>query len=155
MCFNWLKEVICNCDECEYGENYISPPNYLEDIDWVEVDTILKAEYPNAAILLSDNSYKTTKKSEFERFIAEDITDQWQYVPEFFDCDDFSFSIMGQLSNPDWGALTFGILWTNTPNGAHAVNCFIDKDREVWILEPQNDQLYRLPGNWNPYLVIM
>jgi hypothetical protein len=70
-------------------------------------------------------------------------------------CDDFSYSIMGRISNPDWGALPFGVLWTEVPGGAHAVNCFIDNNRDVWVLEPQTDSLFSLPGNWNPYLVMM
>lgn len=152
MCFKWFCDTFCNCPQ---SSGNISPPNYLEDMDYTEVMTLLQSEFSNATILLADNDYKTTTKSELERFLAHDITDQWQYVSEFYDCDDFSFSVMGQLSNPDWGALTFGILWTNVPGGAHAVNCFIDNNREVWIIEPQNDAFYKLPGDWTPFLVIM
>jgi len=70
-------------------------------------------------------------------------------------CDDFSFALMGHISNPSWGALPFGIVWTKIPGGAHAVNCFIDKNRDVWIVEPQNDAVYKCPSNWEPYLVMI
>ena len=70
-------------------------------------------------------------------------------------CDDFSFALMGSVSNPDWGALPFGIVWTTTPSGLHAVNCFIDKNREVWIIEPQNDNIFKCPPDWDPLFIVI
>jgi len=155
MCVSDIKKYLCNALSCCEESASLSPPKYLEDVDSSEVYTILKAEFPNANILLSDSKYKTTTKVEYERYIKYDVTDKWKYVSQYYDCDDFSFSIMGRMSNPDWGALTFGIVWTQTSNGAHAVNCFIDHNREVWIVEPQNDNVFKLPSDWNPYLIIM
>jgi len=151
MFIKWFCKNFCSCVDTDN----ILPPNYLDDINYSEITTIINAEFPNATLLLSDNDYKTTTKEELIRFLKEDITDDWTYVSEYMDCDDFSYSIMGQLSNPEWGALPFGILWTSTPNGGHAVNCFIDNDREVWILEPQTDVLFKLPTNWDPYVIMM
>ena len=151
MCRKWLCKVLKCCD-IQQG---IDPPKYLSDISWSEVNTILKAEFPDASILMTDAKYKTTTKVEFIRFITYDISDKYNYVSDYYDCDDYSFSIYGNISNPEWGALTFGVIWTNTPTGAHAVNCFIDNDREVWIVEPQTDEVFKLPDNWKPYLIIM
>jgi len=149
-----LRNYICNMLKCSNTPS-IPAPNPLDDLDSSEVLTILKAEFPKALILLSDEAYKTTTKSELERFLKEDIVDKWKYTSTYFDCDDFSFALMGNLSNPDWGCLTFGILWTSVPNGAHAVNCFISNSGKVYIVEPQNDDVFKLPDNWEPYLVMM
>ena len=150
-----IKSWLCDILNCDSNSGNIPPPNPLDDMDSSEVLTLLRAEFPNAQILLSDAKYKTTTKKEIERYLKYDLTDTWDYVPEYFDCDNSSYSLMGHLSNPDWGCLTFGIVWTKVPGGAHAVNCFIDNNGEVWIVEPQTDSISKLPDNWEPYLVMM
>ena len=150
-----LREWLCGVLGCDVPVSDITPPNYLEEIGFSEVDTILKAEFPDATILLSDNKYNTTTKEELQRFLKNDITDKWQYVSEYMDCDDYSWSVLGRISNPDWGCLPFGYVWTNTSTGSHAVNIFIDNNREVWIIESQTDAVFKCPNDWKPYLISM
>lgn len=152
MCLKWFGYKIVKIDE---DDTSLPPPKYLENIDYTEISTILKAEFPNAAIHLADRKYKTTSKTEFNRFITHDLVNKNIYISEYYDCDDFSFALMGEISNQEWGALPFGILWTEVPGGAHAVNCFIDKKREVWIVEPQNDKIFKCPVDWNPYFIVI
>jgi len=149
-----IKELICKkyIDQANYK---IPPPKELDPIGYTEIWSILKAEFPNAKIHLADRDYKTTSKEELMRFLKYDLTDIRKYIPEYYDCDDFSYALMGALSNPNWGALPFAILWATTPNGGHAINCFIDKDRQVWIIEPQNDWIGTTPKGWEAYLIIM
>lgn len=152
------REFICKllgCKEIQEQETNIPEPFYLENIDYNEVSTILKAEFPIARLYLSDNKYKTTTIDELRNYLRFDLTDKNRYVPEYYDCDDFSYALMGSLSNPSWGCLPFGILWTSTSNSNHAVNCFIDNNRKVWIIEPQTDAVFELPEYWTPYLVMM
>jgi len=151
---SWLCDILnCNCNSGN-GIN-IPPPSPLDDSNSTEVLTILKAEFPNAQMFISDSDYKTTTKKELERYLKEDITDSYKYVSEYFDCDDFSFCLMGQLSNPDWGCLAFGIVWTKVPGGAHAVNCFISNSGTVYLVEPQSDKIFKCPDNWEPFLIMM
>lgn len=150
-----IKEWVCNFLNCNVEKQDIPAPSPLEELDVTEVNTLLKSEFPKATLLLSDEKYKTTTKKELERYLEEDLTDKWNYIPTYFDCDDFSYALMGHLSNPDWGCLAFGILWTKVPGGAHAVNCFISNSHRVYIVEPQNDKIFSLPDNWEPYLVMM
>lgn len=145
---DWLRSKLCR-------EPQIDPPSGLEEINIFEISTIVQAAAPNAQHFISDLNYRTTTKTELMRFLKADITDAWGYIPELFDCDDFSFALMGHISNPDWGALAFGILWTQTPTGGHAVNCFIDKNRKFWVIEPQNDNVFEMPVDWDPWLVVM
>jgi hypothetical protein len=158
MCLKFIKDILgikdgeeSNTDE---GDT-LEPPKGLDKIGASEINTILKAEFPDATLLFADNNYKTVSKTEFKRFLAANKVDMHKYVSEYYDCDDFSFALMGAIANPDWGALPFGIVWTDIPGGAHAVNCFIDKKREVYLVEPQNDAVFKCPNNWKPYLVMI
>jgi hypothetical protein len=141
----------CN-NEQQHG---IPMPQMLTELDINEVNTILKAEFPSARLYLSDKQYKTTSIEELRGYLRYDLTSKNKYVSEYYDCDDFSYSLMGELSSPSWGCLAFGILWTTTDSGNHAVNVFIDSDHTVWIVEPQTDGVFPLPEDWKPYLVMM
>jgi hypothetical protein len=150
MCLDSVKRWICGV-----GID-IDPPEEKEDIGNSEVYTILQAEFgKECKLYLSDREYKTTTVDELKRFLSNDIVDSYKYISEYYDCDDFSFALMGNMSVPEWSDLTFGILWSGTPNGGHAINCFIDIDREVWIIEPQNDNVFKLPDDWTPWVVMM
>ena len=148
MCLNWLKHKICKAK--------IPEPQNLTVIDLNEITTILKAAFPDALLLFSDKKYKTTSITELTRYLKHDLTDQNKYVSEYYDCDDFSYRLMGNISNPLWGALPFGILWVETNEGyAHAVNVFIDDNRLVWVVEPQTDNVFKPPESWRAYVVMM
>jgi len=151
MCIKWLRKKLCE-PQCE-----VDPPSEKWDIDSSEVLTTLRAELgPDCKIYLSDVDYKTTKIDYIKNFLSSDDTNYYNYIADLYDCDDFSYRLHGQLSVPGWGDLTFGIFWAGMPGGGgHAVNIFLDKDREVWLIEPQNDSVYKLPDNWEPWLVVM
>jgi hypothetical protein len=148
MCKNWLRKKICSTD--------IPKPSGLEDIDINEIYSLLFSQFPDAQLLLSDKNYKTTNKEELEKYLKYDLTDIDTYENEYYDCDDFSFSLMGGISNPIWGSLSFGIIWVKKDNNSfHALNIFIDSDRRIWMVEPQNDKIFEFPDNWATVLVII
>ena len=145
MCFRWFFEK-------KYG---ITPPVNTKKINMEEIYSILDAQFPKAETWVSDNEYQTTTFSEYERFLHWNQVDKRLYIKEYYDCDDFSFQLMGDSQIPGWSSLAFGILWTSTPNGGHAVNFFIDNNYDIWIVEPQNDHIFSMPKEWEEYLVIM
>lgn len=148
LCLEWLRSKIC--------DNYINPPRYLEDIDSTEIISIIDAEFLNGIKIISDYKYKTTTVEELIRFLDSDITDKYNYVSEYFDCNNFSFSLMGRISNPSWGCLPFGVLYIERTNGSlHALNCFIDKNRELWVIEPQTDDVFKASKSWKCVMLIM
>ena len=148
MCLNWLRRRLC--------VNTTPKPQVLFNIGYTEIYTILQSEFPDCYIAMMDRQYKTTTRQELMRYVKNDITDSRVYQPEYYDCEDFSFALMGALSNPDWGALPFGMLFVQTETGsAHAVNIFIDNNREVWMIEPQDDSIKVIPDGWKPYLIII
>lgn len=110
---------------------------------WVKVDHVyitkkLIEAFPLATKLyLSDAWYWLCPKEEMVDFLALDTTEQEKYTTEIFDCDDFSFRLMGQIHTKPYSALAFGIGWSKV----HAYNIFIDVEGQVWIVEPQTDEL--------------
>ena len=157
MCIKWIKSLFNKESNDEEEDTEDSFPTILEPLDINEVYTVLTAELGDkCAIFLSDSYYETTTKDKLQKFLKLDNTDQYEYKKEIFDCDDFSYRLVGNLSIPGWASLPFGILWTYLPNGSgHALNIFIDTDSEVWIVEPQNDNIYKMPKNWKPIIVMM
>lgn len=149
MYIKWLCRYLCR-------HKNKNSPQYLYDIDYTEIYTLLKSEYPDTPIYIGDRLYKTTTKDELRRYIQIDDTDTYIYRDEYYDCEDFSFRLMGNLSNPEWGALPFGIMWVQRENNsAHAVNIFIDNSRELWTIEPQTDNISKMPVSWHPYIIII
>lgn len=148
MCF----KIICDW----LNNRKLIKPATLSPIDHSEIYTILKAELgEGCAIFLSDMNYWTTNIEEIKRFLSLDDSDKYNYTVEKFDCDDFSYRLMGQFSVPGWSELPFGIIWVGIKDGGHALNCFVDINREVWLIEPQNDKVFRIPKDWTPWLVMM
>ena len=99
---------------------------------------VLMDRFPHADIFLSDTVYRLCDTADMEEFLAEDRTDVYKYRKESYDCDDFAYRLMGQLSVPGWADLAFGIVWTDQ----HALNVFVDEDKEVWFIEPQSDAIF-------------
>lgn len=119
-------------------EKKLAPPKSTQEITYQELMGILRKRFPDEGeIFLSDRKYKLCCVDDIRRFCKLDTTNQEKYVSEFYDCDDFSYRLMGQLSIPDWSALAFGIVWTER----HAMNCFVDEDKLLWFLEPQSDAI--------------
>ena len=141
MCFNKPKGL--------------PPPKDLVDIQAGDIMNLIKQAFPKANIFLSDSTYKTTNIDELMRFLKDDKTNEYRYVSEYMDCDDFSYRLMGSIHNVEWGALPFGIVWLSKPSGNHALNCFVDNTHEIYFIEPQNDNIFICPSNWVPYLVII
>lgn len=145
MCFKWFIKQ-------KYD---ITPPEPLTDLDFNTLQMLIRAEFPDAQVYLSDSYYKTTTIDELKRFLAFDKTSEEHYISEWYDCDDFAAVTNGTINIPGWYWLPFGIMWTETPGGGHAVNVFVDNLNDIYIVEPQTDAIYSLPGNWRPYLIII
>lgn len=109
----------------------------------------------NPKFYFSDREYNLTSVEDIKKLLSMDDTDRNKYVAELFDCDDFAYRLMGQFSTPEWAGLAFGIMWVQTPSYGHAINCMVDNEFQFWVIEPQNDKVFKLPGDWNPYVVFM
>lgn len=139
----------------KYG---ISPPDPLINLDFSTLQFILNndVKLKNCQIYLSDNQYQTTTLGELNRFLDWDKTDKRVYTSEWLDCDDYSFILTGDINIPGWERLPFGLIWAETNSGCHAANIFIADDHQIYVVEPQNDNICKgIPVGWCPYLVII
>ena len=116
-------------------------------VDWTEIQKLLKEAFGEKCVLfLVDGKYRIPTLASFQKFLKEDKTDLFKYIAEEFDCEDFSFRLMGQVSYPGWSDIAFGIATSQK----HAYNCIIAEDggqNKVFLVEPQNDRIFLAPEN--------
>jgi len=111
--------------------------------EWVNIKNILSNVKYN-----HDNTLNYIRKLEKEKYLISRRNDNDNRIKEvkliknFIFCDDFSYELMGDVS--DWSSdLLFGMVWGNNANGdAHAWNFFIDDKEKLWFVEPQTDQIF-------------
>ena len=103
---------------------------------------------------LSDESYKLVDIKALKKFLKYNKTDRRVYTKIKNDCDDFTYILQGDVTrwDPD---LAFGITWVRTTKGLHALNVFIDTDSKLWFVEPQTDDVFRVPDGWELRFVMM
>ena len=138
------------------NEYNVPAPATKGNISYQDLMTLVKTQLGNhVTVNLSDSDYKLIPKEEMDRFLKEDKTNTYNYVSEYFDCDDFSFKLMGAMKSPEWASIAFGVAWGDTPGGSHAFNCFVDSSRILWLIEPQSDKIFKKPNNWKVWFVII
>lgn len=145
--------------QCLCKPAHIPAPAIKTKITSMEVrEIIIKYFNTDANIFMADNEYGLYSLDDLKAFLKWDTTDEIKYVKEGFDCDDFADVLKGReriwydFSAHTFGS-TFGIVWgdvrTETePTKAryHAVNYFIDDQKQVHMIEPQNDKIF----TWTP-----
>lgn len=116
------------------------PKGKKEEVDADTLEKLLRDALGDKCLLfLVDWKYKIPTLESIKKFLEEDKTDLYKYIPEWLDCDDFSFRLMGQFSVPGWSDIAFGIA-TST---SHAYNIVVADDNglKVYLIEPQNDKI--------------
>jgi len=88
---------------------------------------------------ISDEYLNLTTAAEAKKFSTETKVQYGQWIAEDHDCDNFSFAAMGYWSD-GLKSFAFGIAWSDN----HAFNIMIDKDKKVWIVEPQTNEYITL-----------
>jgi len=121
---------------CGHGQQ--GTPTSTREITPDRIRHIFRRKFPEGELYLSDNKdYKLCNLDDINTFLEADKTDKMKYIEDEFDCDDFANRLFGQFSIPSWSSLTIGKMWTNL----HACLLLIDQNEELWILEPQTDEL--------------
>lgn len=142
MCLKWFKKHN-NSDAVE--------------IDADSLESWIKRVIPTTTIETFDRLYRLPPFDEVIQFLELDLTDRGMYKSEFKDCDDFAIILWG-LWKAKYGEqyTGFGLVLTDTPQGAHAANIFVDNEYDIWLIEPQNDRIFLLEDktDWSPYTVI-
>lgn len=98
---------------------------------------------------LADTYYEPVREGLIARILQEDKTNLEMYIAEDFDCDDFTFRLMGVFhQNTETAAMPIFITWVLTsPTVAHAVLSYY-VDGKIKIIEPQSDGVYQVPEDW-------
>jgi hypothetical protein len=103
----------------------------------------------------SDPNYKLVDVDHLKKFLKRNATNQRQYENPSNDCDDFSYILLGDVTKWD-SDLAFGIAWVITEDGQfHALNVFVGTDKKVYFVEPQTDEVFLVPDNWDIRFVLM
>jgi len=106
-------------------------------------------------LFLSDLKYKLVTVQGMKNFLARDDTDKEKWTAEYFDCDDFSYRLLGQANTRAWAEIAFGIAWSKS----HAFNIFVSASRQVYLIEPQSDKIIKFEDAQGAYkdiqLVVM
>ena len=132
----------------ELNEEISDLKELLEDDDREEAEcfgTITNADLRgllishSKTVKLSDMIYGLTTVEEAKEFTKATRISINEWKKEEFDCDEFSFALMGYW-NLDLYQFAFGIAWTKT----HAFNIMIDSDKQIWIVEPQTNRFYKI-----------
>ena len=152
MCREWLCKIL----KCDIPDNSDIPsPDIVGSTNYNELHSLLKAELGmDVAILLSDYNYKLATKESFEDFLSCDNTNDYLYTGDpGVDCDNFAEILAGRTAIPGWGEVPIGTCWLSEP--AHAVNIFVDENKDIYYVEPQNDMLYLVSNktDWKASIV--
>ena len=101
----------------------------------------------------ADQYYKPVDNDLLQMILDADTGDKEEYEAEYYDCDDFAFRLMGWFHmDRDAAAWPIFITWVNTPAGGHAVLSYYE-DGQVYIIEPQTDQVFPVPADWSLILL--
>ncbi len=102
----------------------------------------------NASFKMADSSYKLVEMPVLKAFLRGNSVNSYVYEKDSFDCDDFSFALMGDVTKWD-SDLAFGIIWVTTPNSTgHALNWCVDVNRKLWFVEPQNNKIFEITEDY-------
>lgn len=147
-----------------------APPRYIpeERMRYGDLYSLLYAEYTrDLKVLANDSEYALLSREIVEEFLRSDHTDQRKYGRESLDCDDFALIVLGRFKLwfhercPGMGSAFGFISGDLRPQRApdqprpHAMCCFIDHERTVWLLEPQNDAIMRLANTSTVHFILM
>jgi len=123
----------------------------MSEAGWLQL--ILRLFGVPSPFQFADAYYKEADEELIEMILDADWGDREEYEAEGFDCDDFTFSLMGTFhQNRETAAMPIFITWVSMPEGGHAVISYY-KDGEVKIIEPQTDQIYDVPSVWDLMLL--
>jgi len=77
--------------------------------------------------------------SDMKRWLAYDKTDKKPYENEVWDCDDFARNCWNNIRNmalKEGKNIAFALTWSQ----GHALNLYVNNNRQVIFIEPQTDR---------------
>lgn len=98
-------------------------------------------EYACHYIFIMDNEYYAIDNNvDIVEFLRKDNVSEIPYEIDFFDCDDYAITLMGNIKQAKHG-IAFGFIIVRKGDNTHAMNFFVDNQNRIWLVEPQNDSI--------------
>lgn len=111
------------------GTNPESPKSY--GVITYQEEIKLLSQF-NCPINITDQFLQLTSVEEAKIYVESAKLQYRKWIKEDYDCDNFSASLFGYWSD-SLKSFAFGM----ARSSSHQFNIFIDKDKKVWIVEPQ------------------
>jgi len=138
------------------NDRNLAPPINGEWVDTEYVAERLLEQFPEVGskVYFKDSRYLLVPMDQVERLLNWDGTDEFAYVSEQYDCDNYELRLWGQVNSlPEWAGISLGMVWFSEP--AHALNFFVDVEGKVWLIEPQSDTIFEKPQGWEAFLIML
>jgi hypothetical protein len=141
---------------CMWLNNIFSKKEKAEVISHVEVNQLLRQQLSdrlrsNVIIILADANYCLIKSTKVQEIYANSNIKNLSYEYEKHDCDDFSVLMKAEFikavkkDSSARYAYAAGIVFGNIPT-PHAINWYIDENKKIWFIEPQNGDIFAPKG---------
>lgn len=131
-----------------------------EMVYYSEMIYFINNSFPNLQYFeVVDSAYYLSKLADLKQFLALDDLDQYEYQPEWFDCDDFASVLDGRASENyiPLGMVTF-MDWRGGGQN-HRLNLFItieEGELIAYFIEPREDRVWKpLPWEWKKISVVL
>ena len=138
---NWVFDDRLKSVEIGFGGDGLLSPD--------EIHRVVKHSHPSATIFATDAAYLTPTFDDIQTFLQQSTAQDYTYVAERHDCDDYAQILQGELrqyeyylhNNRSWAfGQAFGPLKSDATQ-LHAFNMFIDPSNRLWLVEPQSSQI--------------
>lgn len=131
------------------------PPEEFSVMHLTEVSALVKKEFDidSEKHYKTDPAYQIISIADMVKWLKENKISEKNYVANVYDCENFTFETYVELKR--WcPMLAVGITFVHA-NEYHAMLCFIDKERNLYLIEPQNDRIFKKPKNWEVEMVVL
>lgn len=105
-------------------------------------------------IEITNNDYYLTDLKTMQKALKFNFLRYIKYKSDVFDCDSYALGLMGLIRHMMPG-YNIGLIFVQRPKDRHALNFFIDSNRDFYLIEPQTNQIFELPLNWKPYFAMI
>lgn len=123
----------------------------LAMVDWPVIHEAIAKQFKlhsSFRVDQSDRSYRLATHEQLMQIAALCPARRRRWAAERMDCEDFTRAFLGWLAGKGFGNLAIGFCgylafdWFGALVGGHAVALAMDTDHRLWLIEPQNGQLY-------------
>jgi len=112
-----------------------------------------KIGVPSHKIEITDMSYKQYELNTLKTALQFNLFRHLKYYSDNFDCEKYAYSLYALIKNILRDS-TIGTIYVNRPiegttlMEGHALNFFFTKENEILLIEPQTNEMFEMPSDW-------